>query len=304
MTQIPSFSAGDRVRVRSATAIAATLDAEGALDGLPFMPEMAALCGRELSVHRRADRTCVEGWGLRAMDRTVLLEAARCDGSAHDGCQRDCLFFWKDAWLEPAETPTGSIAAEVPMRAAPVRRGELYHCQSTALAGATKPLSRWDFRPLLDDVEQGALGWAGLLGFALRTVANKLRALFKLPELGQLAGATRKGEKGDLGLEPGDWVRIRDKDEVRATLDPTGRNRGLTFEPEMTLHVGERHQVDFQVERIILEESGRMVTLNRTVALKDVVCKGACTRNCPRANTLYWRESWLERAEPPATAEP
>jgi hypothetical protein len=51
------------------------------------------------------------------------------------------------------------------------------------------------------------------------------------------------------------------------------------------------------VQRIIHEETGQMISLGQTVTLKGVTCEGRCTRNCPRANPLYWRESWLERAE-------
>src|SRR6516165_9997873 len=44
------YPAGTLVRIRSAGEIAATLDAEGRLDGLPFMPEMAAHCGQSFVV--------------------------------------------------------------------------------------------------------------------------------------------------------------------------------------------------------------------------------------------------------------
>jgi hypothetical protein len=40
-----------------------------------------------------------------------------------------------------------------------------------------------------------------------------------------------------------------------------------------------------------------MVQLTNTVALEGVVCQGLCAKNCPRANYLYWRESWLRRVE-------
>src|SRR4051812_2979771 len=77
---------GDVVRVRSREEILATLDADGAAGGLPFMPEMLAYCGRELPVYARADKTCdtIEMTGTkRCMSATVHLTGARCDGSAH-----------------------------------------------------------------------------------------------------------------------------------------------------------------------------------------------------------------------------
>src|ERR1700693_3589619 len=89
---------GDVVEVRNAPEIMATLDGDGKLDGLPFMPEMLAFCGRRLHVSKRADNTCALGQPRR-IERTVHLEQLRCDGSAHRGCEAGCLFLWKEAWL-------------------------------------------------------------------------------------------------------------------------------------------------------------------------------------------------------------
>src|SRR5262245_5692728 len=90
---------GECVEVRSEAEILATLDASGALDGLPFMPEMRAYCGGRFRVSARADRTVVQQLGVRRMQDTVHLEELRCDGAAHGGCSRGCLIFWKEAWL-------------------------------------------------------------------------------------------------------------------------------------------------------------------------------------------------------------
>jgi len=49
---------GDLVEVRSAAEILDTLDADGALDAMPFMPEMVPYCGRQFTVSRRADKVC------------------------------------------------------------------------------------------------------------------------------------------------------------------------------------------------------------------------------------------------------
>ncbi len=97
-----SLRRGQLVGVRSLGEILATLDADGKLEGMPFMPEMVPFCGKTFRVFRRAERTCVETFGMRSMNSAVFLDGLRCDGSAHGGCQRGCLFFWKEAWLQPA----------------------------------------------------------------------------------------------------------------------------------------------------------------------------------------------------------
>src|SRR3954463_15805471 len=88
---------GDLVEVRSADEILATLDGRGELDNLPFMPEMLAFCGRRMTVHKVAHKLCDSTYwsGMRALPRAVHLTAARCDGSAHGGCQTACTLFWK-----------------------------------------------------------------------------------------------------------------------------------------------------------------------------------------------------------------
>src|ERR1700722_8610204 len=91
---------GDLVEVRSAAEVLSNLDGDGKLEGLPFMPEMLAFCGRRLRVSKRADDTCALGQPRR-IERTVHLEQLRCDGSAHRGCEAGCLFLWKEAWLRP-----------------------------------------------------------------------------------------------------------------------------------------------------------------------------------------------------------
>ena len=53
-----ALKVGDLVEVRSAEEIRATLDENGELDGLPFMPEMLAFCGRRLTVHKVAHKLC------------------------------------------------------------------------------------------------------------------------------------------------------------------------------------------------------------------------------------------------------
>ena len=83
MEETLDLRCGELVEVRSEAEILATVDENGDLEGLPFMPEMLSFCGRQLRVHRRSDKTCDTITGEyrgRRMHRTVHLSGARCDG--------------------------------------------------------------------------------------------------------------------------------------------------------------------------------------------------------------------------------
>lgn len=64
---------GDWVEVKTPQDIAETLDAEGTLDWLSFMPEMVEFCGRRFRVLRQAFKTCLEA-------APCILAAAGCIG--------------------------------------------------------------------------------------------------------------------------------------------------------------------------------------------------------------------------------
>jgi 2-polyprenyl-6-methoxyphenol hydroxylase-like FAD-dependent oxidoreductase len=295
---------GDQVVVRSAQEILATLDADGRLDAMPFMPEMIAHIGKEMQVSRRIERTCVEGPGLRGLTDTVFLDAARCDGALHDGCQRGCMMFWKTAWLRPADEtarhdPAAEAAALQRLAALPTRIGDAYTCQSTQLEAASHPLPSLHFKQWIGEIRSGDLRPLGLVRILVRAIVNRLRAGLGLAELDLIVGHTASASKGELGLKAGDWVRVKSYDEVRAALDASSRNRGLSFEPEMTRYLGSVHRVAQVVERIVDERKGKMVRLDRTVVLDRIYCEGLCNKACPRKNPLFWREAWLERVEAP-----
>src|SRR5215470_16895083 len=92
---------GDWVKIRSKEEILRTLDREGRLQGMPFMPEMFAFCGQEHQVYKVAHKSCDYSalpFRTRRLRNTLHL-ATRCNGSAHGGCQAGCLLFWKEDWL-------------------------------------------------------------------------------------------------------------------------------------------------------------------------------------------------------------
>ena len=296
------FRRGSWVTVRTLEEILATLDADGKLEGVLFMPEMIPFCGRTFRVHRRAERTCVEGVGNRRMDRTVLLEGVRCNGADHDGCERRCLFFWKDAWLIPADRDAAASSANtlpiIEKPYLPTTKDDRYYCQSTELAGATYELTLRNISCYLHDLMVGEttfrrvcfIVWMGIVNRILRPVSS--HRYFERP-----AGKQKRTTSVELDLKPGELVEVKSLDEIKQTLDATGRNRGMCFEPEMGLHCGKRYRVLEPIRKMISEETGKMVALSNTVLLVGMTCEGICAWNCPRANYFFWRECWLKRVE-------
>lgn len=294
---------GALVEVRSMREISETLDTNGKFEGVPFMPEMARHCGARGRIFHRIDKTCVEGHGLRRMKSTVLLENLRCDGAFHDGCQRNCLFFWKEAWLKPVNEDA-SPPPPVPTAGAAdisywqnrfsVREADRYVCQSTELYAATSYLSRWDIGHFIAEIFHKELSLREFIQIVYRTALTRF---LKAKEIGLLNGTPGKKQKGDLNLARGEWIDIKSPEEIEATLDAGSKNCGLAFVPSMSEYIGGRYQVDFPVNKIILEQTGKMISLSNTVVLKNVNCRGACVKNCPRNSNLYWRESWLRRVD-------
>ena len=77
------LKAGDWVQVRTKDEILRTLDANGQLEALPFMPEMFAFCGQRFKVFKRAHKTCDPDLQGRKMSRASTWRGCRCNGAAH-----------------------------------------------------------------------------------------------------------------------------------------------------------------------------------------------------------------------------
>ena len=81
------------------------------------------------------------------------------------------------------------------------------------------------------------------------------------------------------------------------TLSPENTNRGMWFDFEMLPYCGQRARVERKVERIINEETGKMMKLGDCFVLDGVVCTGRYRRFCQRNITPYWRSAWLRRVD-------
>jgi hypothetical protein len=309
---------GDVVEVRPPAEILATLDEHGALDGVPFMPEMLRYVGRRFTVSRRVEKICdtIAMTGSRRMLDTVYLDDLRCDGSGHGGCQAGCRIYWKEAWLRRVDggrldTPTDG-AEELEQRATVGARtvreidgesAEVWRCQATEALRATEHLKTSDIRQYWRELSSGNLGLFHFLAVAARGFVQEVAIRIRPSRWVPLRGAGTPPAQEPLDLRPGDLVQVRSPREIAPTLDPNGRNRGLSFDREMLPYCGGTYRVKDSVNRIIDERTGRMINISRDcLILEGVICSGERSVGrwfCPREIYPYWREAWLRRVDEP-----
>jgi hypothetical protein len=325
---------GDFVEVRSQAEILSTLDDKGATDALPFMPEMLQYCGQRFYVDARASKVCdtIKKYHSRSIPNAVLLtDQARCEGSAHDGCQAECRIFWKESWLRRIDPDTLASSTRVNQNdnkllfdltsrntkknflsdCLPV---ENYRCQATELNEASTPLSVWDPRPYVREFTSGNVSFERFFRISMRafieTTLYKLRRIRHRLTVGSSGPSyiwahlpgTRKGPAPSerLGLKAGDCVQVKTREEIAATLTPDSKDRGMWFDREMLPYCGGTYQIRKRVERIIYDRTSRMIEFKKhdCLILEGVVCSGDLSLHrylCPRHCYPYWRESWLRR---------
>lgn len=323
---------GDVVRVRSEEEILRTLDANGKIDSLPFMPEMLSFSGKQFRVGGVAYKACdtIEWRHLRAMEDAVHLEELRCDGSVHGGCQAGCLLYWKSDWLEKVDDAVPASGVEtsdtVRGRAEPTRETLLdqatrpgqtseeeptYSCQATELLRATtRPIKWWEPDQYVRDVRSGnasvvqvvrglAVGFFNKFQQANARLLPRRCLIRGCKPYPFVEGRAVNGTPDDrLNLQPGEVVEVKSREEIFETLDGRDRNRGLRFDSEMLRYCGTRGRVLRRVEHIIDEETGKMLHIKGDCIILDgVVCTGDYHRSCPRRIYPYWREAWLRRVE-------
>jgi hypothetical protein len=312
-----SLKAGDWVEIRSKEEILATLDGNGRLEELPFMPQMFNYCGKRFKVYKRAHKTCdtVTWTGGRRLENAVHLQL-RCDGQAYGGCQAGCLLYWKEAWLKDASGQL-QLAAPAPGNKGctedAVRKGTLapdqpvgeeprYICQATQVPVFTKLLPWWDVRQYVEDYTSGNLPlrrlfngfvyltyyhvaqtWRNRLGLPSRWLYDRFQALRGGIPYPRTRGYIPLGQptpRCDLNLQPGELVRVKSHKEILATIDKNFFNRGLGFDAELVPNCGKIFRVQARVSKFIDEKTGRMRTLKTpAVILEGVWCESRYS-NC------------------------
>ena len=199
MSETSNLSVAQWVEIRSKDEILKTLDKNGRLDGMPFMPEMFEYCGQRFPIYRRAHKGCDTVYPVRSrrITNAVHLET-RCSGQHHAGCQAACLLYWKEAWLKPVDAASNAGAVDATATVSALQDGTgcteadvlratrsaectddadpAYSCQATELPKASEHLSPYDLRQYIEDYTSGnvtAAAWLrGVIYITYESIIN------------------------------------------------------------------------------------------------------------------------------------
>ena len=303
---------GQWVEVRTKEEILQTLDTNGQLEGMPFMPEMLQFCGERFQVYKRAHKTCDPDFRSRRVPNAVHLET-RCDGQAHGGCQAGCTFFWKEVWLKPVTgkaAPRGGSAGLKSSETTGCTEGAIwngtqqpsisaneteiaYICQTTQVQ-FQEPMKWWDIRQYVEDYRSGNvslwrlvcglvyssyynLSQAGIgVGPAMRWFYNVAYPLWNGSKWPRTTGTIPQGQPTPtlaLDLQPGELVRVKSHEEILRTLDTASKNRGLQWDAELVPYCGKTYRVAHRAYNVLDERTGKMIRMkNPSILLDSVIC--------------------------------
>src|SRR5581483_6922741 len=106
-------------------------------------------------------------------------------------------------------------------------------------------------------------------------------------------------------FKAGEWVEVKTKEEILATLGPDAALEGLPFMPEMLRFCGKRFRVFKRAHKTCDPPNGlHGRRMPRAVHLEDVRCDGAAHAGCQAACLLFWKDSWLKRVDGPRVDGP
>jgi len=107
-----------------------------------------------------------------------------------------------------------------------------------------------------------------------------------------------------LKLRAGDWVEVRNKEEILQTLDPGGQLDGLPFMPEMLQYCGKRLRVFKRAHKTCDPPNGMQARrMESAVHLEGIRCDGKGHGGCQAACLIFWKEAWLKRVVEQSSAK-
>jgi hypothetical protein len=190
----------------------------------------------------------------------------------------------------------------------------IYSCQATDLREFTSDLPWWNLWQYVKDLQCGnlnkgladsksekalelLLGMVEVFRLLLVELYNKFQSLRHGVQYPYIQGSQQPSPVlPELNLQPGEFVQVKSRQEILATLDRRNRNRGLLFDSEMLKYCGTTLRVLKRVNQIVDEKNGKILKMKSPcIILEGSACAADFHKFCPRAIYHYWREGWLRR---------
>ena len=230
------------------------------------------------------------------------MDIDRCSGNGHGQCQMGCALLWKTNWLAPSSQTSAVdsdeaaqyLQSRLDSNSSSTENGlPIFQCQATQFGKIATSHTKIDASRFRNEHDLNQISVAGLVTDFCSSVLAKASGRSK-----GFAGPCKKTPVNPLNLKVGEQVRVKSKKEIVQTLDASGKNRGLWFDPLMSRHCGEVLSVTRLVHRFIDERNGRLIKAKHpSIVLDDLHCNGRARHYCGRLLQFFWREAWLQRVE-------
>jgi hypothetical protein len=208
---------------------------------------------------------------------------------------------WKEAWLKRPWTDSSGTLGDPRLldlcahTHVTVERGLRYICQMTEIQRASSQLQFRGLGHYWRDLRVGNLRLVPILvAFSVRLFnwTNWRLGGAVWPVLKPMNSSSSPHQ--NLGLEPGQMVRVKSKHAIQVTLNRHLRNRGLEFGQDMIFYCGGSYRVAASINRIVHEGTGELLMLKTpSILLEGVTAIGGSILN-PQNEFYYWREIWLD----------
>jgi hypothetical protein len=104
------------------------------------------------------------------------------------------------------------------------------------------------------------------------------------------------GGQRSLSLKAGEWVEVRSREEILATLDERGCLENLPFMPEMLQYCGKPLRVYKRADKTCQYIMGWSIRrVENSVHLEVTRCSGTEHGGCEAGCLIFWKEAWLKR---------
>ena len=107
---------------------------------------------------------------------------------------------------------------------------------------------------------------------------------------------TKLSKDTENALCPGDYVMVKSKEEIQATVNNWNQLKGCAVMEEMWPYCGTKQRVFKRVEKFLDERDYLLKRCRGIILLEGIFCEGTKDFGpCDRCCFYFWRQEWLKK---------